>query len=366
MDTSRSIRVRERLLELTQDRYTDTRALREDIVAVLRRAVPFDAWCWACVDPETLLLASGVGDSPAAADIVRFIDLEYGAPDGSDRMLASTGGRGPATSVLSEITGGDLLCSARWREVYERCGVGDELRVALVADGYCWGLLEMVRDRTGRHFTADEADFVLRLGTPMARALRSALTAVSSPATDAPWDPGILVLDRRGTIGATTPEADAWLALIHANAIPIEALFPAPAAVLAVAARLRSTPEGPGPVSTGAESSPRVRVRMADGHWLAVHATRLTGTATPPGSVAVTIQAAGVADVAPLVFHAHGLTPRQRELARLLLAGLPNSEIARQLYISPHTVGDHVKAVLDKLGVHSKRELVAGILSQQL
>jgi DNA-binding NarL/FixJ family response regulator len=109
-----------------------------------------------------------------------------------------------------------------------------------------------------------------------------------------------------------------------------------------------------------------VRVRIADGHWPAVHAACLTGAATPPGSVAVTIQAADAAGVAPLVFHAPALTPRRREIARQLFAGLPNSEIARQLDISPSTVQDHVKAVLDKLGVHGRRELVAGILGRRL
>ncbi|MGH3540226.1 MAG: LuxR C-terminal-related transcriptional regulator [Pseudonocardiaceae bacterium] len=36
------------------------------------------------------------------------------------------------------------------------------------------------------------------------------------------------------------------------------------------------------------------------------------------------------------------------------------------MHISTYTVRDHVKAVLDKLGVHSKRELIASILSQRL
>jgi DNA-binding NarL/FixJ family response regulator len=72
------------------------------------------------------------------------------------------------------------------------------------------------------------------------------------------------------------------------------------------------------------------------------------------GTVAVTIQRATPTDVAALVFHAHGLTARERQLARLLLDGLPNTEIAQQLYISTYTVRDHVKAVLDKLGVHNQ------------
>jgi DNA-binding CsgD family transcriptional regulator len=53
-------------------------------------------------------------------------------------------------------------------------------------------------------------------------------------------------------------------------------------------------------------------------------------------------------------------------LTGLLLDGLSNTEIARGLDISAYIVQDHVKAVLGKLGVHSKRELIAGMLGQRL
>ncbi|MGH3933810.1 MAG: helix-turn-helix transcriptional regulator, partial [Pseudonocardiaceae bacterium] len=136
--------------------------------------------------------------------------------------------------------------------------------------------------------------------------------------------------------------------------------------VLSVAARLRSLSDysGVGPDATPAAA--RVRTRTPAGHWLTIHASPLTGMAVAPGTVAVTIQRAAPTDVAALVFHAHGLTARERQLACLLLDGLPNIEIARRLYISTYTVRDHVKAVFDKLGVHSKRELIASILSQRL
>ncbi len=45
----------------------------------------------------------------------------------------------------------------------------------------------------------------------------------------------------------------------------------------------------------------------AAGHWLTIHASHLTGMTVPPGTVGVTIQRAPPADVAALVFHAHGL-----------------------------------------------------------
>ena len=54
-----------------------------------------------------------------------------------------------------------------------------------------------------------------------------------------------------------------------------------------------------------------------------------------------------------------GLTARQVDVLRLLGQGLTNAEIASQLVVSVRTVESHVAAVLDKLGVASRREAVA-------
>ena len=52
------------------------------------------------------------------------------------------------------------------------------------------------------------------------------------------------------------------------------------------------------------------------------------------------------------------LTGRQREVLGLLLKGLPNKLIARQLDISDNTVKLHVRAVFGALGVHSRTQAV--------
>jgi DNA-binding NarL/FixJ family response regulator len=52
------------------------------------------------------------------------------------------------------------------------------------------------------------------------------------------------------------------------------------------------------------------------------------------------------------------LTPREREVARLLADGAANNEIARALRISPNTAKSHARVVLAKLGVASRREMV--------
>lgn len=53
------------------------------------------------------------------------------------------------------------------------------------------------------------------------------------------------------------------------------------------------------------------------------------------------------------------LTPRQLEIAALLARGLTDAEIGEQLFLSRKTVGHHVSAVLDKLGVRSRRDVAA-------
>ena len=58
---------------------------------------------------------------------------------------------------------------------------------------------------------------------------------------------------------------------------------------------------------------------------------------------------------------AHGVTAREREIAGLLAAGLTNPEIAERLVLSPYTVQDHIKSLLEKTSVSSRQELVARI-----
>jgi DNA-binding NarL/FixJ family response regulator len=53
------------------------------------------------------------------------------------------------------------------------------------------------------------------------------------------------------------------------------------------------------------------------------------------------------------------LTEREREILRLVAAGLSNAEIAERLVISPLTAKTHVGRVLAKLGCHDRAQLVA-------
>jgi DNA-binding CsgD family transcriptional regulator len=51
-----------------------------------------------------------------------------------------------------------------------------------------------------------------------------------------------------------------------------------------------------------------------------------------------------------------GLTRREVEVLRLLVAHRTDKEIAEALFISPHTASTHVKHLLNKLGVANRRD----------
>ena len=52
--------------------------------------------------------------------------------------------------------------------------------------------------------------------------------------------------------------------------------------------------------------------------------------------------------------HTHGLSPREREVLRLVATGRSNREIATALVVSEHTVARHLQNVFAKLGVSSR------------
>jgi two-component system, NarL family, response regulator LiaR len=60
------------------------------------------------------------------------------------------------------------------------------------------------------------------------------------------------------------------------------------------------------------------------------------------------------------------LSPRERDVLRLITAGYSNQRIAEACFLSLHTVRTHIQSILVKLGVHSKLEAAILAVQQRL
>ena len=60
------------------------------------------------------------------------------------------------------------------------------------------------------------------------------------------------------------------------------------------------------------------------------------------------------------------LSEREIEILRLAQRGLPNPQIAQALHISPGTVRNHLSAIYDKLGVHSRHEALQAAVERHV
>jgi DNA-binding NarL/FixJ family response regulator len=60
------------------------------------------------------------------------------------------------------------------------------------------------------------------------------------------------------------------------------------------------------------------------------------------------------------------LTPREREVAALLLRGMSNRQIAEDLVITERTAETHVCRILSKLGLDSRAQIAAWVIDNGL
>jgi DNA-binding CsgD family transcriptional regulator len=61
----------------------------------------------------------------------------------------------------------------------------------------------------------------------------------------------------------------------------------------------------------------------------------------------------------------NGLSPREREMLRLLAGGLKGPEIASQLFLSPETVKSHIRSAMAKLGARTRTQAVVLAVRRQ-
>lgn len=94
------------------------------------------------------------------------------------------------------------------------------------------------------------------------------------------------------------------------------------------------------------------------GFWVTLRASRVE----PGDLIAVTIEPTTPAGRLDVFARANGLSPREYELLALLAQGCDTAEAAQRMFLSPHTVQDHLKTVFAKTGTHNRRVLLSHAL----
>ncbi len=352
MDHSLAMRRTEQAIVRLAYAGLDARALRIEALRRLRAAVPVDAAFWATVDPATLLFTGSVVEEIPEFVTPAFLANEF-LQDDVNKFVHLAHAARPVQSLYA-ATRDAPEASRRYREILAPIGLGDELRAALRVGSVTWGVICLHRDVTGAPFTPAEAAVLERVAPHLAVGLRTALRIEHASDDPMPDAPGLVVLNDDLSIAAATAPAERWLAELSDWPRRAEP----PQAVLAVAGRLLVLERSAG----GACPLQRTRAQTRSGQWLALHASRLSGPGG--GQIAVILEPATPTEVAPLVLQAYGLTDREAQVAQLVLQGHSTNEIAANLSIAALTVQQHLKAVFDKTGVHSRRALVAEVFGR--
>ncbi|MDN5930773.1 MAG: helix-turn-helix transcriptional regulator, partial [Pseudonocardia sp.] len=93
--------------------------------------------------------------------------------------------------------------------------------------------------------------------------------------------------------------------------------------------------------------------------WVVLHGAPLVSTGDKP--VAVIIEPAHPARIFPLLRRRTGSPSGSATSPGWSAHGGSTAQIAEELVLSAHTVQQHLKAVFDKTGVRSRRDLVAKV-----
>lgn len=309
----------------------DATAFRRELRQHLARLVPFEAYCVNTVDPTTGLVTSSVGDGLSARDARRLFAIEE--RDHDFNPLGALHG----ACTMHDATAGRVERSLRMRRIFLPLGLGDELRAPLDAWGARWGYLHLFRGRARRPFAPDEVARIDAVRPALGHALRRAAMLKRSPSGE---PAGVVLFGRGGRVRTASAPARTWLDAVGED---VGGAMPHLPMVAGLRALLDTVV---------------VHHRTPGGAWLSAHGSRLGGGALD-GGVVVVLGASTPPALRPILMRGYGLTPRERQVATLLLEGHDNASVASQLDIGLQTAKDHVKAIFRKTHTSGRAELMA-------
>lgn len=326
-----------------------------DVVTMLRQvndemvgSVPH-YWtpCWYTLDPATHLITShfhdGMNEFPA-----EWLAEEYRGED--VHSLTEVIAAGTAVSTLHDVTGGDPSGTRRWQLNMELGGDQELIAPLRSRAGQVWGALGLYRETGAPVFSLAERQLIARIAPLLADGMKRGLLMGEALDPDVDLAPGLVVLDSPTEVASMTDRAVTWLRAFPDGDLDRGVLPTAVSSVAAAALAADQEPMG---------EVPEARVRTTDGTWATLHGSVLHGQGSR--QAAVIVEPAHPERIAPLLMAAYGLTEREQQVTRLVLAGLPTNAIAERLVIVPDTVQQHLKNIFEKTGVRTRRDLTTQV-----
>jgi len=329
----------------------DLAAFLEAADRTLVSVLPFDDSCWLTLDPATLLPTSHFTREHGIEVLMALAANEFLEDDLN--KFADLARAKPPVGTLYAATQGDLHRSPRFTKVLAPYGHedGDELRAVFMDGDSAWGCVALHRHQ-GR-FHANEVALIADIGGYIAEGIRRAILTTALGGDDGTDPPGLILLREDDSVESLTPAASFWIGEILDSTADSGEL---PLIVASVPHRARQA------LAERTQEVAQARVPRRAGGWLILDASLMGDD--PKGRVGVIVHPASAPQISGLIAEAYGLSKREREVTRLVLNGLSTREISERLTVSPYTVQDHLKAVFDKVGVRSRRELVAQLFLQ--
>ena len=181
---------------------------------------------------------------------------------------------------------------------------------------------------------------------------RTAIMADNTDDSDA--IPGVISLDPDGGLLAMTGEAERLMADLWLCPFGEDDAYrlPGEAYMIATLARARTNGNLKAP-------PPVTRLRGRSGRWLTMRGDCTLTTDGETTGIVLVVGPSRPTEILPMLVASYGLTRREQEVLSEMSNGEGTGEIASRLFISEHTVRDHIKSILAKTGTGSRGELMS-------
>ncbi|MGE6630569.1 response regulator transcription factor [Bacillus sp. NPDC077027] len=327
-----------------RDQAARFQALRKSIRDTLQAICAFDAACITTIDPATLLSTGSYTDEEIEAIHDKLFQNEFLAQDVHQHQALA---KGPI-HVASLIQSGDYEKSDRYQHILLPAGWSDELRAALVIQGECWGIASLYRTKEKSPFSEQDIAAVSAKSQELADHIKKELFQKRANEESVHEEQGTLLLSKDSTLLYGNESGYLWLETFQAfEQIHDHTVMPRP--FRALCAKL---------LYENKADTASSMLRIPSGQYLSLHAFQLKSPDGAEPTVMIQMRRAETSEILPYAAKTYGLTEREIDVLDCLLKGKSTKEMAETLFISTHTVHDHVKAMLKKTNLHSRRMLV--------